>query len=222
MHTISRNETTFLRNTISSLRFRVHTFEALLEDERDLRWHFLALLFFIDLRGSCRARRSALLKQRWKWSSTRNFNFPSLRSLLYYPEKCAFVQPLPTIQFKQIAPTFLCIRISPKIPKSEFPRFQIPCIVNLEFLCYRSKQELSIGFEVNSMHRVSTFLDSICLALSETETFDSTLEQKFLRTYNFSEKFPASKFSSCWILFAKFEISRNFRFLSKQIALLWM
>lgn len=123
------------------------------------------------------------------------FSIP-VKSSLLSREKC-ICATVTTIQFKQIAPTFLCIRISSKIPKSEFPRFQIPCIVNLEFLCYRSKQELSIGFEVNSMHRVSTFLDSICLALSETGTFDSTLEQKFLRTYNFSEKFPASKFSSC-------------------------
>lgn len=72
------------------------------------------------------------------------------------------------------------------------------------------------------MYRVSTFLDSIYLALFQTGTFHSTLEQKFLPTYNFSEKFPATKFSSSWIRFTKFEISRNFRFLWKQIALLWM
>lgn len=117
------------------------------------------------------------------------------KSSLLSREKC-ICATVTTIQFEQITPTFLCIRISPKIPKSEFQRFQIPCILNLEFLCYRSKQELSIRFEVNSMYRVSTFLDSICLALFETGTFDSTLEQKFLRTYDFSEKFPATKFSS--------------------------
>lgn len=122
------------------------------------------------------------------------FSIP-VKSFLLSREKC-ICATVTSIQFKQTTPTFLCTRISAKIPKSEFQRFQILCILNLEFLCYRSKQKLSVRFEVNSMYRVSTFLDSICLALFETGTFDSTLERKFLRTYNFSEKFPATKFSS--------------------------
>lgn len=149
--------------------------------------------------------RSSRVSSRWKVSSFKaqmkvvfnaefQFSIPAKSSLLSR-EKC-ICATVTTIQFKRISPIFLCIRISPKIPNTEFQRFQIPCILNLEFLCYRSKQELSIRFEVNSMYRVPTFLDSICLALFETGTFDSTLEQKFLPTQNFSEECPATKFSS--------------------------
>lgn len=197
VHTISRNEATFLRNTISSLRFGVHTFfisffrKPAMTLSRSTVFHRSSRVLS-RLEGQVSSFKA---KMKVVFNAEFQFSIP-VKSSLLSREKC-ICATVTTVQFEQITPTFLCIRISRKIPKSEFQRFRIPCILNLEFLCYRSKRELSIRFEVNSiMYRVSTFLDSICLALFETGTFDSTLEQKFLRTYNYSEKFPATKFSS--------------------------